>query len=200
MLWTSLCVPSCILSHSFQATYPAFLGVVAHQGLPCQEGVRSRGVAVHPSLDARPSCQVVEAPCLGDQTCQEEVDHQGSLCRIDTPPSRQHSSMSVQQQQQFYAGQVSHPWKAGCHKARATSTRWWYQRHCPTYTTPNLHTNRFQPGWLASHDPHMNLKCTLRPETCRLFGMCLSTYISDAGGFRGPFYLVAAGDWFGSQH
>ena len=30
--------------------------------------------------------------------------------------------------------------------------------------------------------------------------MCKPTSIPDAGGFRGPFYLVAAGDWFGSQH
>ena len=31
-------------------------------------------------------------------------------------------------------------------------------------------------------------------------GQHVTALIPDAGGFRGPFYLVAAGDWFGSQH
>jgi hypothetical protein len=105
MLWPSSYVCPSKAIHSFQATYPASLGVVAHQDLPCrlvpcQEGVRTRGVEGHPSLDARPSCQVVGGPCLEAQTCQEGADHQGSLCTT-TKSSRQHSSMSVQQQQQL---------------------------------------------------------------------------------------------------
>jgi hypothetical protein len=36
-----------------------------------------------------------------------------------------------------------------------------------------------------------------RVQRCISLG---ARFHSDAGRFRGPFFLVAAGDWFGSQH
>jgi hypothetical protein len=60
----------------------------------------------------------------------------------------------------------------------------------------------------ASVDVHVGMVMQTLPAVARRGpdGECIVAYLSvhgsipDAGRFRGPFFLVAAGDWFGSHH